>query len=94
LIDLNKIFKKTGNVVTKEVGDECIIVPMADNVADMDSVFTLNDTGSFFWSLIDGERTAEQIIETVLEEYDVDRKTVVKDFSAFIAEMSDWIEEA
>lgn len=45
---LDKIFRKTDNTVTKEVGDECIIVPMADNVADMESVFTLNDTGAFF----------------------------------------------
>ena len=90
---LDKIFRKTDNTVTKEVGDECIIVPMADNVADMESVFTLNDTGAFFWALIDGERTVNQIVEVVLEEYDVDRETVIRDFSAFLAEMSDWIEE-
>ncbi len=92
MTDLNKIVKKTGNVVTKEVGDECIIVPMSDNIADMESVFTLNDTGAFFWSLIDGSRTVDQIIDAVVEEYDVERETVVKDFSAFIDEMSDWLE--
>ena len=90
--EINKILKKSDNVVTKEVGDECIIVPMSDNIADMDSVFTLNDTGAFFWSLIDGQRTANQIIDAVIDEYDVDRDTVAKDFSAFIDEMADWLE--
>ena len=92
MIELNKIVKKNVNVVTKEVGDECIIVPLSDNIADMDSVFTLNDTGAFFWSLIDGSKTVDQIIDAVVEEYEVDRNTVARDFSAFIEEMKEWLE--
>ena len=78
--------------MTKEVGDECIIVPLSDNIADMDSVFTLNDTGTFFWNLIDGKKTIAEIIQAVVAEYDIDEKTVQKDLFGFVEEMSDWLE--
>jgi len=78
--------------VTKEVGDECIIVPLSDNIADMDSVFTLNDTGTFFWNLIDGKKTIAEIIQAVVAEYDIDENTVQKDLFGFVEEMSEWLE--
>lgn len=78
--------------MTKEVGDECIIVPLSDNIADMDSVFTLNDTGTFFWNLIDGKKTMAEIIQAVVAEYDIDEKTVQKDLFGFVEEMSEWLE--
>lgn len=89
--NLNRIFSKSENVVTNEVGDECIIVPMYDNVADMDNVFTLNETGTFFWSLIDGKRTIADIVDKVTEEYDVDKETATKDVMAFMEEMKEWL---
>lgn len=78
--------------MTKEVGDECIIVPLSDNIADMDSVFTLNDTGTFFWNLIDGKKTIAEIIQAVVAEYDIDENTVQKDLFGFVEEMSEWLE--
>ena len=90
---LYRVFAKSENVVTNEVGDECIIVPISDDIVDMDNVFTLNETGAFFWSLIDGKRTIAVIVVKVTEEYDVDKETATKDVLAFLAEMEEWVYE-
>lgn len=88
---LDTIYTKSDTVVVKEVGDECIIVPLSNNVADMDSVFTLNETGTFFWNLIDGQRTLKDIVDIVTSEYDVDKAVVEEDLATFIDEMKEFL---
>ncbi|HEV3217121.1 MAG TPA: PqqD family protein [Vicinamibacterales bacterium] len=57
--------------VTRRIGGETILVPVTAEVADLDSVYTLNEVGSFVWDLIDGRRSAQAIAEAVSAEYDV-----------------------
>lgn len=57
--------------VTRSIAGETILVPVTGNVADLDSVYTLNEVGSFIWRLIDGRRSAQAIAEAVTDEYDV-----------------------
>ena len=33
---------------------------VANNIADMDSVYTLNESGAFIWELIDGKRNGKK----------------------------------
>ena len=58
--------------VTRRIAGETILVPIAGDIADLNSVFTLNEVGSFIWELIDGRRSAQAIAEAVSAEFDVD----------------------
>lgn len=58
-------------VVTRRIAGETILVPVAGDVGDLESVYTLNDVGSFVWDLIDGQRSAQAIAEAVCADYDV-----------------------
>jgi hypothetical protein len=68
-----------GKVVTRRIANETIIVPMRANVADLDSVYTLNEVGSFIWELLDGGRSAQSIAEMVAAEFDVAIEQAVRD---------------
>ncbi len=57
--------------VTRRIASETIIVPVSGNVADLESVYTMNEVGSFVWELLDGRRTARAIAEAVCATYDV-----------------------
>ena len=58
--------------VTRRIAGETIIVPVTGDIADLNSVFTLNEVGSFIWELVDGRRSAQAIAEAVSAEFDVD----------------------
>ena len=60
--------------VTRRIAGETIIVPVTGDIADLNSVFTLNEVGSFIWELVDGRRSAQAIAEAVSAEFDVDMK--------------------
>jgi len=77
--------------VTRKTGNEYVLVPVANNIADMDSVYTLNETGAFIWELIDGKNSVEDLIEAVIKEYDTDNETATADVLSFFETMSKYL---
>jgi hypothetical protein len=88
---LKSIPSHSTSVVTRKTGNEYILVPVTDNIADMNSVYTLNDTGAFIWELIDGKRTVEELIIAMTKEYDIDNETASTDVLDFIDNMSKYL---
>jgi hypothetical protein len=68
---LDRIYKKSDSVVFRKIGDECILVPIRQDVGDLDSIYTLNETAAVIWELIDGKTKVGEIKERLLKEYDV-----------------------
>jgi methyltransferase-like protein len=77
--------------VTRKTGNEYVLVPIANNIADMNSVYTLNETGAFIWEQIDGKRSVQEIISVLIEEYEIDNESASKDVFAFIENMSKYL---
>jgi methyltransferase-like protein len=84
MVDLKSVPAHSSSIVTKKTGNEYVLVPVTNNIADMDSVFTLNETGAFIWELIDGKKSVEDLIEAVIKEYDVDSISATTDVFSFI----------
>jgi len=87
MVSLKQIPVHSASVVTRKTGEEYVLVPVTGNIADMDSIYTLNGTGAFIWEQIDGKSSLEEIADKLTEEYDTDRDTAGKDVLAFIENM-------
>ena len=91
MADLKSVPVRSPSVVTRKTGNEYVLVPVANNIADMNSVYTLNETGAFIWELIDGENNIEDIIEALIREYDINEATASNDVFEFINEMRKYL---
>ena len=91
MFDLNSVPVHSESVVTRKTGKEYVLVPVVNNIADMNSVFTLNESGAFIWDLIDGKRSVGDIINALITEYDTDNETAKADMFTFIDEMSKYL---
>jgi methyltransferase-like protein len=91
LTAVNSVYSHSPEIVTRKTGNEYVLVPVANNIADMTSVYTLNESGAFIWELIDGQRNTEEIIDKVTAEYQIDRETAAGDVVNFINEMSNYL---
>jgi hypothetical protein len=89
--DPNSILSHSPSVVTRKTGNEYVLVPVTDNIADMDSVYTLNETGAFIWEQIDGKKSVAEIIREMTEEYDIDNETATTDILEFISKMNSYL---
>ena len=85
------ILSRSPSVVTTKTGNEYVLVPVANNIADMNSVYTLNETGAFIWEHINGENCVEHIINEMTTEFEVDYETASKDLFSFIEDMSKYL---
>jgi methyltransferase-like protein len=91
MTDPKSILSRNPKMVTRKTGNEYVLVPVTDNIADMNSVYTLNETGAFIWELIDGKKSVEEIINSVTKEYDIDIETATSDVYSFIRDMRKYL---
>ncbi len=89
--DLKSVLSHSPSVVTKKTGNEYILVPVTNNIADMKSVYTLNETGAFIWDQIDGKRNIGEIISALTKEYNIDTQTASFDLLIFIDNMRKYL---
>lgn len=56
-------------------------------LSDSAEVNVLNPVGSRIFELIDGDTSLEQIVETIIQEYNVDRADAERDTVTFVKEL-------
>jgi hypothetical protein len=79
-IELNKAYKASQDVVTKELEDELIIVPIKAGVGDLNAeMFSLNRTGAAVWSRLDGTLSLIEIIKSLSSQYGVSEDEIKPD---------------
>jgi hypothetical protein len=91
MTSLKSIPARSISIVTRKTGNEYVLVPITNNIADMNSVYTLNETGAFIWEQIDGKRNVEEIINELTNEYDIEKQNAESDVFTFIENMSKYL---
>ncbi len=91
MISLSSIPAHSPSVVFRKINEEFLLIPLTDNIADMDSLYRLTETGAFIWELIDGVRTISDITEKMVEEFDVGQGIAEKDTLDFFGEIEEFI---
>jgi hypothetical protein len=79
-----KYYTKDNDLVTRSIAGETIIVPIKNNVGDLDSIYTLNEVGTIIWQRIDGKKSISQIAEEIWTTYDVTPEEAKKDTLEFL----------
>ncbi len=91
MIDPDSVLSHSTSVVTRKTGNEYVLIPLSDNIADMNSVYTLNETGAFIWELIDGKKTVNDLVKALAAEYKTDIDTAQFDVLSFINKMKEYL---
>jgi methyltransferase-like protein len=86
---LEQCFQRNKNFVFRQIENETILVPIRNNVGDMDCLYNLNEVGAFIWQQIDGRKSLFDIKKMVVSEFDVSDVTAETDLSEFIADLKD-----
>jgi hypothetical protein len=82
-----KIFKKKKEIVSREIAGETILVPISGKLADMQRIFSLNPVAEYIWNRLNGERNLQEISDSILSVFDMEKEQVDADVQEFIAEL-------
>jgi len=91
MITVTSIPAHSPRVVFRRINDECLLIPLTDNIADMDSLYTLNETGVFIWELIDGKRDIGDITAMMAEEFEVNPDEAENDIIQFLEQVQNFL---
>ncbi|MBR8536297.1 PqqD family protein [Carboxylicivirga sediminis] len=86
---MGKLYRKKNGFVEKTVGDEMVIVPLVDQVALMEKVFSLNEIGSIVYNALSQPKSLDQLLELILCEFEIDRETAHSDLEQFLIKAVD-----
>ncbi len=77
---------KNGYMMRKVV-DNCVVVPMGDEVTNFNGMINLNETGELLFKKLQEGCTREELIEAMLAEYDISREICERDVDKFIEKL-------
>ena len=86
-MELDSVYARNDRVVSRKIVDELILVPIRQSVAEMETLYTLNEVGARVYELIDGKRPVGEIVEAIVTEFEVAHETAESDVREFITQL-------
>jgi len=84
---LEKCYQKNPDIVSRKIADEYILVPIRQNVGDLESIYTLNEVAARVWELIDGTMKVREIKHKIIEEFEVTPEEIEKDLTELLQKL-------
>lgn len=71
--------------ILREIAGECVLVPTGATTQEFNGLITMSDTARFIWENMEKAESLEEMIQMILEEYEIDEETAKKDAIGFIS---------
>lgn len=78
-INKEQTFRIPGEVLFQEVSGETVLLDLAS-----ESYFGLDSVGTRIWTLLKDDKSVGQVLDALLEEYEVDRETLEADLAELL----------
>lgn len=75
--------------VLREIVGEAVLVPIGSSVSRFNGLITVNEMGKFIWENLESSNDEEELLERILNEYDVERDVAKKDLDEFLQKLKD-----
>lgn len=75
---------KEGFILRRVAGQD-VVIPMGNNIADFNGIITLNETAAFLWKNLQQDITKEELLDCLLQEYEIDREKAAEDLDELLS---------
>ena len=76
-------------LIKREIAGDTILVPVGKTVLESNGLFVLNELGAFIWDLLPRIDTEAQILDAVLEAYEVSAEEAQRDIGEFLGKLKE-----
>lgn len=73
----------------RKVADSYVVVPVNSMTLDFNGIINLNETGAFLFELLQKGAENQELVNKMLEEYDVTPEIAEKDIEIFIQKVKE-----
>ena len=75
--------------VLREIAGDYVIVPVGKTVIEFNGLITVNEVGVSIWNMLQNEVTFDQIVQGILNEYEVEESVAREDIREFLDQLID-----
>lgn len=75
--------------ILREIAGDYIIIPAGKTVLDFNGLITVNEVGVSLWNMLQNEVTFEELVQGILDEYDVEESVAREDVQEFLTALID-----
>ena len=87
MTEAEQTYKRNENFVFRQIENETILVPIKDNVGDMNCIYNLNEVGAFIWQNIKCKNSVTDLKHMILSEFDVTESQAETDLDEFVNDL-------
>lgn len=73
--------------ILKNIVDEWIVMPTGFNINTFDGAIVLNEVSAFLWKLLEDPISREDLLLSILNEYDINEQEALKDLDEFLGKL-------
>ncbi len=70
--------------ILRTVAGQNVVVPVGNNAMNFNAAITLNDSAAFLWKQLESEKTEQELLTALTDEYEIDQATAKGDISVFL----------
>lgn len=74
-------------LVKRDIAGDTILVPVGKTVYDSNGLFILNELSAFLWDRLEAARSEEELLQMILDEYEVPEAVAAKDLRTFLEKL-------
>lgn len=88
MIGLDERYERDPSMVFRDIAGEMILVPIRQNVGDLESIYTLNETAARVWALLDGQMPVSAVADKIVEEFEVEQDEARRDVLELLEQLA------
>lgn len=79
--------KRKGELILREIAGEHILIPVGATALRIQGMINLTESGVLLWERLAEECTEQQLVDLLLEQYEVDLTTAQADVAGFLTQL-------
>lgn len=73
----------------RKIADIHVVVPVGESSVDFNGIITLNETAAFLFEQLLKETSKEQLLDNILQQYDIDQPSAQADIEEFCSRLKE-----
>ena len=75
--------------ILRKVGEQNVVVAVGEASRSFNGIIRLNDSGRYLWEKLQGGITEQELLQAMLNDFDIDESTARSDIAAFVAKLKE-----
>lgn len=81
--------KTNPEFIARDIAGELVLVPIGTAAKNYGGLVTCNEVGAFIWKELENGKTMDELVNAILDEFEIDEKTAREDAEEFVAKLKE-----